>query len=259
VQPSSKSSFSSSRLRIGLGTFIAVEAEAASLEQIESSIAAACSAVARVEKLMHPTRSGSDLARLRACPTDIALSVDPWTFEVFEQCRRLYQLSGGVFDPCPPESIGRFMSLELRPPHSVIQHVPLDLDLGGIAKGFAVDQALSALRRGGCVSGLVNAGGDLAVFGDRQQEILCRDSVGRTSMVALYDAALATSDVQAESRPSEHRGYYNAVDQRPIKTGRVTVIAPCATIADGLTKCLLASDGAQHASLLKAFGAQRIE
>ena len=41
----------------------------------------------------------------------------------------------------------------------------MQLDLGGVAKGFAVDQAVAALRAQGVRSGMVNAGGDLGLLG----------------------------------------------------------------------------------------------
>jgi len=47
------------------------------------------------------------------------------------------------------------------------------LDLGGIAKGFAVDQAIAQLRDAGVVSGSVNAGGDLRVLGNRRTRCTC--------------------------------------------------------------------------------------
>ncbi len=41
------------------------------------------------------------------------------------------------------------------------------IDLGGIAVGFAVDRAVAILRSGGVKEGLIDAGGDIRVFGDR--------------------------------------------------------------------------------------------
>jgi thiamine biosynthesis lipoprotein len=84
--------------------------------------------------------------------------------------------------------------MDLAPPHRVIAHLPLRLDLGGIAKGYAVDRALAALRAAGCRRGLVNAGGDLAVFGADGHCVVIRNH-GRDSIVELNNAALATSDV----------------------------------------------------------------
>jgi len=139
-----------------------------------------------------------------------------------------------------------------------VAHAPLDIDLGGIAKGYAVDRALDALRAAGCHGGLVNAGGDLAVFGARSRGIVCRDRLADSVLVELKDAALATSDVENESRPAEHRGYYHGADRSVVVSGRVTIVAASAAIADGLTKCLLAGDRASRQSLLDAFEARLI-
>jgi FAD:protein FMN transferase len=238
---------------------VAIEAQAVSRELCRLGIAAAYEAVAQVDSLMHPTRLDSDIERMRGSATDVPVRVHPWTFKVLALCQRLHRLSQGVFDPCLPESAGRMTSIELAPPQGVIQRVGVRLDLGGIAKGFAVDRAIEALKHAGCIGGIVNAGGDLAVFGEHHHDIFLRDAKGRVSQITLRDAALATSDTQHEVRPREHRGYYSGVGEPTIVTGRATVMAPSAAIADGLTKCVLAGDGALTPSLLEAFGARRIE
>jgi thiamine biosynthesis lipoprotein len=261
----------SSRLHIGLGTFIAVDAESNSPQINELGISASFDAIACVERLMHPTRAGSDLAALRDGRPDAPVSVHEWTFAVLELCQRLKRLSNDIFDPCLPSSLGSLEDLELRQPRIVVPHARLLLDLGGIAKGFAVDRALDALRTAGCSSGMVNAGGDLAAFGDTWREVLCRRSDGRTAVVNLRNAALATSDADNELRPAEHQGYYSGADrlgevgrrrgaERLVRiTGHATITAPTAAVADALTKCALAGDASSTAVLLAAFGARRIE
>ena len=67
------------------------------------------------------------------------------------------------------------------------------LDLGGIAKGFAVDQAIHALRRGGCTEAIVNAGGDLRRFGRAPHPIYLRRSTGPVQVAELRCGAVATS------------------------------------------------------------------
>jgi thiamine biosynthesis lipoprotein len=246
-----------SRLRVGLGTFIAVETRARTLELAEAGISAAYDAIALVERLMHPRRAGSDLAALRDAPLEAALRIHPWTWATLDLCQRVQRLSHGVFDPCIAGSPGGLRDLELRHPHTIIPHARLDLDLGGIAKGFAVDRALDALRTSGCVDGLVNAGGDVAVFGERDHEIACRRHDGRTAVVSLRNAALAASDTDNDSRPTEHRGYYHGVNRRATISGYAAVMAPSAAVADALTKCLLAATG-PTGELLEAFGARFI-
>jgi FAD:protein FMN transferase len=245
-------------MRIGMGTFIAISAEADTARSALSGIEAAFEVIGQVERLMHPTRPGSDLLAIRRGTLGLPLTVHSWTWEVLSLSRRMNQASLGAFDPCLPSAAGRCADLELEAPQSVIPHRPLHIDLGGIAKGYAVDRALMALRAAGCRGGLVNAGGDLAVFGDRNHAIVIRDQGVGDSVVELEHGALATSDVCSAARPAEHRGYYHGVDHREIRAGKVSVSAASAAIADALAKCLLADHGETHSGLLERFGARLV-
>jgi FAD:protein FMN transferase len=251
-----ESSYGTSRLRTGMGTFVAIDSEAQTQSMALAGIEAAYAAFAQVERLMHPTRDGSDLLAIRRSPLARPVAIHAWTWEVLALSRRLNLLSGGVFDPCLPDSAGRFGDLELSAPLSVIAHSPLNIDLGGIAKGFAVDRALEALRTAGCSEGLVNAGGDLAVFGGRSHRVVVEGGAG--SVVVLENAALATSVVGNAARPAEHRGYYHGLDLRAIVSGVVSVTAAHAAAADALTKCLLAGSPSSE-TLLAAFDARVVE
>jgi thiamine biosynthesis lipoprotein len=247
-----------SRLRIGMGTVIAISAEADTAQNALSGIEAAFEVIRQVERLMHPTRAGSDLGAIRQATLGSPLAVHAWTWEVLALSRRLNQISRGVFDPCLPGAAGRIADLEFAAPQSVIPHRPLHIDLGGIAKGYAVDRALMALRAAGCRGGLVNAGGDLAVFGDRSHTIVVRDQDDGDSLVELENGALATSDVRGRGRPAEHRGYYHGFNRRKIRAGKVSVNAASAAIADALTKCLLADPGETSTGLLESFDARLV-
>jgi thiamine biosynthesis lipoprotein len=247
-----------SRLRIGLGTIIAVSAEADAAQIALPGIESAFDAIAQVESLMHPTRTGSDLLAIRQGTLGQPLAVHPWTWEVLALSRLLNQASKGAFDPCLPSAAGRFADLEFAAPQSVIPHRPVHIDLGGIAKGYAVDRALVALRAAGCRGGLVNAGGDLAVFGDRTHAIVIRDESEGNRVIELKNAALATSDACSAARPAEHRGYYHGATRREIRAGKISVSAASAAIADGLTKCLLADPDETNAALLESFDARRV-
>lgn len=239
-----------------MGTTIAISADAGAAESVMPAIETAFAAVERIENLMHPTRIGSDLLAIHLAKPGVPVTVHAWTWEVLALAWRLNQISEGAFDPCLPDAEGRLADLELAPPHSVIRRKPVHIDLGGIAKGFAVDRALEALRAAGCRNGLVNAGGDLAVFGDQGYPVVIVGEGVTGGLVELKNSALATSDVCTAARPAEHRGYYHGASRRTIKTGRVTVCAPSAAIADALTKCLLADLGARSAQWLDAFNAR---
>jgi thiamine biosynthesis lipoprotein len=243
-----------SRLRIAMGTFVAVEAEASSAAAAERGITAAFEAILAVERLMHPTRTGSDLAALAGCPPGTPLKVHPWTWGLLHLCRLLGTASGGIFDPCLESAPGRVGDLVLATQGYVVPQVRVHVDAGGIAKGYAVDRAIEALRAAGCEGGLVNAGGDLAVFGARRRRILCHAASGAHVALELGGAAaVATSHTGPAPRPREHRGYYHGIDRRRAVSGCVTVIAASAAVADAVTKCALI--GEPDRQMLASFGA----
>lgn len=241
-----------------MGTLVAIDAEAATLQDAVSGIETAYGVIAQVEKLMHPTRVGGDLLAIRRGTLGLPVTLHAWTWEVLALSHRLHQLTSGAFDPCLSSAAGRLGDLEFVAPHSVIPHRPLHIDLGGIAKGYAVDRSLMALRAAGCHSGLVNAGGDLAVFGDRTHSVVIRTQGTGDRVIDLKNSALATSDVCGATRPPEHRGYYHGGDRREIRSGSVTLSAADAAIADALTKCWLAGHCESREALLEAFGARLI-
>jgi thiamine biosynthesis lipoprotein len=129
---------------------------------------------------------GSDVSRLNRGAYETAIRVHPWTFEVLEIALDLHSRSNGMFDIRIAPALQK---LGLLPYHGgdlagdaprISGHGGIELlagqrvrfhdratqiDLGGIAKGFAVDRAIDALRDHGMPSGLVNAGGDLAPLG----------------------------------------------------------------------------------------------
>lgn len=256
---------SEKRLRIALGTWLAIEATAASESQARAAIAAAAAAVREVEQRMHPTRTGSDLLRINRALPDRETAIHPTTWQVLRFAQRLHELTDGIFDPCLPESPGRLSDLELASGArsdgatpggcAVICRVPVSLDLGGIAKGFAVDCAVQALRRAGCTAGLVNAGGDLRLFGAQRERILLRGSDGCCRPVCLENAALAVSDRDARQRPPEHRGYYRRTGSSRGRPRFAAVVARDAMSADALTKCVLLCPRSLATRALQACGA----
>jgi FAD:protein FMN transferase len=154
-----------------------------------------------------------------------------------------------------------YRNVRLDPKNHTVQLLKpgMQLDLGGIAKGYAVDRAVDCLRRQGIASALVNAGGDLRSFGLRHT-VWVRDPAepGRgIPLLETADAAVATS-----------AGYFN--EKPPCsalvepRTGEslgddvsVTVCARRAIWADGLTKAVLA-DPAGSVGLLRRLGARAV-
>jgi FAD:protein FMN transferase len=262
--PDEPAAVSLRRLRVALGTLLAIEARAPSAQVGHQGIEAAYAAAREVEWRMHPRRAGSDLQRLNGSSPGVPVPIDRSTAQVLRFAQRLHRLTEGVFDPCLPELPGRLTDLRLLRSESsdagggwvALCSQRLSLDLGGIAKGYAVDRAVAALLRAGCSAGLVNAGGDLRLFGAPGKSILLRTAAGEYRPLWLENGALAASDRDAAQRPPEHRGYY--VHRGRIDAGRrvAAVLAPDAMRADALTKCVMLCPPRQAERALRACGAR---
>src|SRR5262249_52374788 len=116
------------------------------------------------------------------------------------------------------------------------------IDLGGIAKGFAVDCAVAALRGHGVAEGLVNAGGDLRGLGPPSHMIDIRDPrqpERPLCRVALGNAALASSAGRFDPLRSRQPRGCAVIDPETAVPARsiigATVCAPNCMIADALT------------------------
>jgi FAD:protein FMN transferase len=251
------------RLRAALGTWVAIEAAASTEKRALAGLEAAYLAVFEIGRRLHPYGEASELARIHAASPHTQVPIAASTWELLRLARRVHALSEGIFDPCLPCRPGRLCDLILSAPGTdspwVLCKVPLALDLGGIAKGYAIDVAIEALRAAGCGGGLVNAGGDLRVYG-RSESVLLRYSDGNCAPVTLKEQALAVSDLDADvaQRPAEHREYYRRSGANDPVRRYAAVVAPSAAVADALTKCVLLAEERCAARALRAFGARQI-
>jgi thiamine biosynthesis lipoprotein len=141
---------------------------------------------------------------------------------------------------------GTWRDVELLPDNRVRFHRPLAVDLGGIAKGYAVDCAIAALRECNVPSGLVNAGGDLRAFGDETIPVYLRHPGAPQRLVRsveLCNAALATSSPCFTRRRWRGRSVSHLVKQDRCSAITqdisVTVHARECWVADALTKVVL--------------------
>lgn len=192
----------------------------------DRAFSAAFAAVARVHDAMSPQRPQSDLARFNAAPAGSEISCDPWTLAVLGAARDLGEASRGVFDVSLGS--GGDAAWGLRGDRLFKLRDGVRLDLGGIAKGEAVDCACEALLAAGVAAGWVNAGGDLRVFGALALPVQVRhpgDARRLVPLVEVREGAVASSVFDRAVYPSaRHRA--------------VSVAAPRCRWADALTKVL---------------------
>jgi thiamine biosynthesis lipoprotein len=143
------------------------------------------------------------------------------------------------------------MDLMLTEPNTVSSKTLLTLDLGGIAKGFAVDKAVEVLQQCGVAVGYVNAGGDLRIFGNISQEIQVRNPANPLELItlgSLENGAIASSGLYYCDQSKPNQGHIvNPQTMEQIEfTESYSVIAPECIYADALTKVIAINRNHTH-------------
>jgi FAD:protein FMN transferase len=267
------------RARPLLGTFVEVAVAGAPRPAMNAAVEAAFGAVAQVHKLMSFHEAQSDVRRLNAQAWKDPVCVHGWTYRVLQAAIDLHRRSAGVFDIAVAPALVRIgvlpavgdeeeadcanpattHAIELLPArHIHFKNRNTRIDLGGIAKGFAVDCALEALRRHGMPMGLVNAGGDLAAFGQGPWRADIRDPRDPGRLICtmeLSDAAIASSGGRFDPFRSSRPPGPAIIDPRtggpPTRIRGATVRAPA------LTKVVMIN-GASAVDLLTQYGADAL-
>jgi thiamine biosynthesis lipoprotein len=216
----------------------------------------------------------SDLARLNRRAAFETVTVDPATFAVLTAAAEFAAESDGVFDvtiapdlvawgflPRPegapePDSRASWRDIELTAPNAVRFHRQLWIDLGGIAKGYAVDCAVAAMDLPAHAQISVNAGGDLRIAGPAAERVLLRaPSDGQhVPVLELENAGLASSSGRDDLRDGRGPHLDGAIHECVGTHSFVSVVAGDCMTADALTKIVLAKRAAA-AELLVRHGA----
>lgn len=248
------------RARPWLGTIVEITCDGAcdNLQAVEAGFAA----IAHVHARMSFHEDSSDLAALRDAPPGAVVAVDAETVRVLRLAIELYHASDGLFDI----SIGRQLvatkflprvmlhpltyfngttaDIEIVDDTHIICKRPMLIDLGGIAKGHAVDLAVAAMQVAGATQGIVNAGGDLCVFGDAPETIWLRCADGQLgASINAQNIALASSSnllFRRHSRGSEHSPHIGYERKAVLTADTITVTAPRCAYADAMTKIAMA-------------------
>jgi FAD:protein FMN transferase len=257
-----------------MGCFVALECEATSEAEALQGVEAAWEAITRVMQRMNPAAPGSDLARLNGATPGEELALDPWTTQVLRLSRRLCRATDGLFDPALPGHGSMRSLVDLGESRWRLREA-VQLDFGGIAKGFAVDRAVQAMRAQGARAGLVNAGGDLRCFGPRWRTFQLQRGGLATQSVWLRAGALAVSEAGAAGTggivppsadaPPAHRGFYlgNTFEGSPARREPqlpiVAVLAHDCARADAMTKVFLMAPRPRHALLAHRCGVRLCE
>jgi thiamine biosynthesis lipoprotein len=254
-----------------MGTRITVEVWADDAARADQANAAVLAAMRHIDETMSTYKPTSEVSQVNARAADGPMHISKELFDLLVTAKEYSRLTEGAFD-ITYASVGYLYDFRKRihPDEAQIQaalpavnyeHVLLDpaqqtvrfsqqgvrIDLGGIAKGYAVDCGIDALRSAGITHGYVAAGGDSRMIGDRFGKpwvVGIRDptkSEGAViARVPLVDAAISTSGDYERYFDEGGVRYHHIIDPHTghsaSKVRSATVIARTATRTDGLSK-----------------------
>ena len=264
--------------QIVMGTFARVVVVAKDQDAGRKCIRAALEEIHEVDELMSDYKSDSEIGRLNKEAAKRAIQVSESTYEVLRRSVEFSRLTDGAFDitvgplmdlfreaekgaTAPTQQqisqakskVG-FEKLKLDSENRTVQFAveAMRLDLGGIAKGYAIDKAVEAAHRGGALGGMVDIGGDIRCFGsppegrehwliavqDPNANMAGITGGGLLMKLKVTDGAVATSGDYQQFVMIEGRRHSHIMNR---KTGTsaeglssVTIIAASATDADAL-------------------------
>lgn len=133
---------------------------------------------------------------------------------------------------------------------------PIFFDLGGIAKGYAVDQAISLLPKE--ITGSINAGGDMRVINWQKQTVEIKYNQRNSALkkLPMLNTALASSGSYYQENGSQ---YFDPKTKCYVKVnGSTSVFADSAMVADALTKVIVLMNRKDAEKVLNHFSAKGI-
>ena len=258
--------------RYMMGNSVEVRAYNGDAAARSAAIAEAFAAIAEVDRMMSNWKSDSELMVANREAADRAVPLSAPLFDVVKGGLDVGRLSGGAFDltigpamqawgfrthrghlPTPAEFDHlrplvdyRNVVLDERARTMHFVRAGVEIDLGGIAKGFAVELAAGALRARG-LAGYIDAGGNQYMLGlppgksswtvgirnpDRPGEVI--------GVLELPAGSVSTSAENANTLTVDGRAYGHILDPRTLKPAdsgalSVTLYAPDGTLADAVS------------------------
>lgn len=243
-----------------MGTMFEIVAYHPSRPDAERAVAQALEEIARLDRVLSHFKADSDLSRLNREGRHGFVSVDQSLYDVIEQSTTVSRLSDGTFDvtiaplvklwktanaegrsPSPADlatarqCVG-YQHIDLAPPNRIRYRSDcLEIELGGIGKGYAVERALAVLESAGIRDALVNGGtSSIGAIGTPPggKGWPVRLAIADGRELLLRDTSMSTSQQDGE-----------IIDPTTAAPGAskatVTVTAPSATLADALSTALV--------------------
>ena len=220
----------------------------------------------KYENLLSKTRKNSDVYKLNNANDYITVSKD--TVKIIKRSVYFSGLSGGLFDItiCPVTNLWDFEGTTLPDRKEIEEAIKnvnyeriktdgekvfldgTEIDLGGIAKGYIADKLLSFFKEKNVADGIINLGGNVIVFGDKEKSVGIAKPFSENEIVAkvkLKNKSIVTSGTYERFIDIDGKIYHHILDP---KTGyscetdlnSATVIGDTSLDLDALsTICIL--------------------
>lgn len=259
-----------SRAEAIMGTEVRVELWHEDDAAARAAIDAVMDEMRRIDALMSPFKPDSELSRINREAAQRPIVISQEMFDLIARSLEFSKLSGGAFD-ITFSSVGYLYDYRerIRPSDAEIakalpgvnyRHLQLDrkrrtlhfarngvrIDLGGIAKGYAVDNCIALLKKRGITHAIVTAGGDSRLLGDRRGRpwrVGIRDPRQRDGVamvLPLVDVAISTSGDYERYFEADGVRHHHIINPKTGKSASgvrsVTVIGPDGVTTEGLTK-----------------------
>ncbi|RJO64312.1 MAG: FAD:protein FMN transferase [Candidatus Omnitrophota bacterium] len=266
--------------RVMMGTFVEV------VSPDERAPAIAFEEIKRIESLLSKYDEKSEISRLNKTGK-VAASKETWY--IMQKSKEFWQASGGAFDVTvgPLMNIWGFSNTQYKVPkrkeiekaskrvgmdkiifhknNNVIEFsIPgMAVDLGAIAKGYAVDSAVKKIKAAGVKNCLINTGGDIYCLGNKfgtpwKVAVQNPRSQNFLSTMSMENSAIATSGDYEQYFKNRDEVFSHILDPKtgaPAKGGviSVTVIAEDCLTADALATSLFVLGREKGIELLKKY------
>ncbi|TAL10414.1 MAG: FAD:protein FMN transferase, partial [Nitrospirae bacterium] len=258
------------RAQVLMGTMVEIRAVASSETLAQAALTAGFQEIRRLESLLSTWIETSELSKVNAAAGQEAVSVSEETFALLRKSLEIAEYTEGGFNiaigpavrlwniPEAPH-IPTDMELEIVAQYVDYHDIHLDptrrtvflekpgmqIDVGGIGKGFAAEKAASVMREVGARGGLVAVSGDFRVFGKRADgtawPVGIKDPRRPGKILATIEAADEAISTAGDYERFFIKGgirFHHILDPETLKPARlcqsVTVVAPDGTLADGL-------------------------
>ena len=258
-------------MRPVMGTLATVQVWADDQVTAVAAVDTAFAVLVAADSLLSTWNLNSPLSRLNAAPSGTWVPVGPDVCRVLRAATEVAGLTAGAFDPtvlplmrlwgfrggaaAVPDSatLGEaltrvdWQAVDVADERARLSRPGMAVDLGGIAKGYALDLAAAALARVGARGGTVDLGGNLVVFGEGPGHevgvVDPRDPGVLLLTIPLDRGAVATSGQYERFVTVADQAYGHVLDPRtgwPVASGcSATVIAPQALWADALATAVV--------------------